>query len=140
MFINLVENTIKTMVIQIKLFFMNINDFIGKIISLFIVIYYTLILLVRSWKLMFGVLVLGWLLSIVMPLSVAMLSTLIMLIVMIILRSIVLPIPFGIGIIIALILTAFIIILGGGFLVFLIVWGISLVIYGKFGDFVNAIS
>lgn len=140
MFINLVENTIKTMVIQIKLFFMNINDFIGKIISLFIVIYYTLILLVRSWKLMFGVLVLGWLLSIVMPLAVAMLSTLIMLIVMIILRTIVLPIPFGIGIIIAFIITAFIIILGGGFLVALIMWGISLVIYGKFGDFINDIS
>ena len=114
MFINLVENTIKTMVIQIKLFFMNINDFIGKIISLFVVIYYTLMLLVRSWKLMFGVLVLGWLLSIVMPLSVLMLITLLMLIIMIILRSLVQAIPL-IGLLIAIVMTAFIILLGGGF-------------------------
>ena len=139
MFINLVENTIKTMVIQIKLFFMNINDFIGKIISLFVVIYYTLMLLVRSWKLMFGVLVLGWLLSIVMPLSVLMLITLLMLIIMIILRSLVQAIPL-IGLLIAIVMTAFIILLGGGFLVALIMWGISLVIYGKFGDFINDIS
>ena len=139
MFINLVENTIKTMVIQIKLFFMNINDFIGKIISLFVVIYYTLMLLVRSWKLMFGVLVLGWLLSIVMPLSVLMLITLLMLIIMIILRSLVQAIPL-IGLLIAIVMTAFIILLGGGFLVFLIVWGISLFIYGKLSEFIKDIS
>ena len=118
---------------------MNINDFIGKIISLFVVIYYTLMLLVRSWKLMFGVLVLGWLLSIVMPLSVLMLITLLMLIIMIILRSLVQAIPL-IGLLIAIVMTAFIILLGGGFLVFLIVWGISLFIYGKLSEFIKDIS
>ena len=43
------------MLLNIKLFFMNTNNFLGQIISMFTVMYYTIILLIRSWKLMFVV-------------------------------------------------------------------------------------
>ena len=57
-FLNLIINSTQILLLEIRLFFMNINDFIRKILSIFTVLYYTIILLIRSWKLMFGVIVL----------------------------------------------------------------------------------
>ena len=75
-FLKLTNTSIQNLLLQMRLFFININDFLGKILSVFTVIYYTIILLIRSWKLMFGVLVMGWLLAFVVPISVIMLIVL----------------------------------------------------------------
>ena len=69
-FLKLINSSIQNLLLQMRLFFMNINDFLGKILSVFTVIYYTIILLIRSWKLMFAVLVMGWLTAFVIPISI----------------------------------------------------------------------
>ena len=92
-FLRLVNNSIQNMLLQMRLFFMNINDFLAKILSVFTVIYYTLILLIRSWKLMFSVLVMGWLLAFVIPISMTMLGSLILLIINAIILSTINNIP-----------------------------------------------
>jgi hypothetical protein len=133
-FLNLINNSIQNVLLQIKLFFMNINDFLGKILSVFTVIYYTIILLIRSWKLMFAVLVMGWLLSFVIPISVGMLTTLIMLIILIIILY--LPI---IGWLMSGFLIFTIIILGGAFLALVVLFTIAMLIYVAFSKFLEQI-
>ena len=133
-FLNLINNSIQNVLLQIKLFFMNINDFLGKILSVFTVIYYTIILLIRSWKLMFAVLVMGWLLSFVVPISVGMLTTLIMLIILILILY--LPI---VGWLMSGFLIFIIIILGGAFLALVVVFTIAMLIYVTFTKFLEQI-
>ena len=133
-FLNLINNSIQNVLLQIKLFFMNINDFLGKILSVFTVIYYTIILLIRSWKLMFAVLVMGWLLSFVVPISVGMLTTLIMLIILILILY--LPI---VGWLMSGFLIFIIIILGGAFLALVVLFTIAMLIYVKFSKFLEQI-
>ena len=137
-FYSLIENSLQTMFLHIRMFFMNINDFLGKIISMFVVIYYTLILLLRSWKLYVGVLVMGWLLGVVLSVSGLMLLALILMIVFHILRSLVIHIPV-IGFLIALGMIVGIILCGGAFIVFLILFCISLFIYAKFSEFLDEV-
>lgn len=133
-FLNLINNSIQNVLLQIKLFFMNINDFLGKILSVFTVIYYTIILLIRSWKLMFAVLVMGWLLAFVVPISVSMLITLIMLIILIIILY--LPI---IGWLMSGFLIFIIIILGGAFLALVVLFTIAMLIYVTFTKFLEQV-
>lgn len=133
-FLNLINNSIQNVLLQIKLFFMNINDFLGKILSVFTVIYYTIILLIRSWKLMFAVLVMGWLLSFVVPISVGMLTTLIMLIILILILY--LPI---VGWLMSGFLIFIIIILGGAFLALVVLFTIAMLIYVTFTKFLEQI-
>jgi hypothetical protein len=133
-FLNLINNSIQNVLLQIKLFFMNINDFLGKILSVFTVIYYTIILLIRSWKLMFAVLVMGWLLSFVVPISVGMLSTLIMLIILILILY--LPI---VGWFMSAFLILIIVILGGAFLALVVLFTIAMLIYVTFSKFLEQI-
>jgi hypothetical protein len=137
-FLNLINNSIQNLLLQFKLFFININDFLGKIVSVFTVIYYTLMLLVRSWKLMFGVLVMGWLLTFVMPIGVLMLSILILLIITLIIRALSIFIPI-IGPIISMFLIILIIFYGGAFLVCMVVFILAIYIYIKFGEFLTQI-
>lgn len=137
-FYSLIENSLQTMFLHIRMFFMNINDFLGKIISMFVVIYYTLILLLRSWKLYIGVLVMGWLLGVVLSVSGLMLLALILMIVFHILRMLVIHIPV-IGFLIALGMIVGIILCGGAFIVFLILFCISLFIYAKFSEFLDEV-
>jgi hypothetical protein len=133
-FLNLINNSIQNVLLQIKLFFMNINDFLGKILSVFTVIYYTIILLIRSWKLMFAVLVMGWLLSFVVPISVGMLTTLIMLIILILILY--LPI---VGWFMSAFLIFTIVILGGAFLALVVLFTIAMLIYVTFSKFLEQI-
>lgn len=133
-FLNLINNSIQNVLLQIKLFFMNINDFLGKILSVFTVIYYTIILLIRSWKLMFAVLVMGWLLSFVVPISVGMLTTLIMLIILILILY--LPI---VGWLMSGFLIFIIIILGGAFLALVVLFTIAMLIYVTFTKFLEQV-
>ena len=121
-----------------RLFFMNINDFLGKILSVFTVIYYTIILLIRSWKLMFGVLVMGWLMAFVIPISMTMLASLILLIITVIIFSFMNSIPF-IGPIIAIFLIVLIVFYGGAFLVATVVFILAMFIYIKFSEFLSEI-
>ena len=131
-FLNLINNSIQNLLLQIKLFFMNISDFLGKIISVFTVIYYTIILLIRSWKLMFAVLVMGWLLSFVVPISVLMLSSLIMLIILLLILYLPIVGPFLAGFLIIFILA-----LGGSFLAFTVLFAIAMFIYITFSKFLE---
>jgi len=133
-FLNLIINSTKILLLELRLFFMNINDFIGKIISVFTVIYYTVILLIRSWTLMFGVLVMGWLLAFVIPISMTMIITLILLIISIIVRIFADVIPF-VGPIIASSLIPLIVLYGGSFLVTTVIFGLAMFIYVKFAEF-----
>ena len=138
-FLKLINTSIQNLLLQMRLFFININDFLGKILSVFTVIYYTIILLIRSWKLMFGVLVMGWLLSFVVPISVLMLIVLILLIITIIIRMFAqLFIPI-VGPIISMFLIPLIILYGGAFLVCLVVFILALFIYYQFSEFLNII-
>jgi hypothetical protein len=135
-FYSLIENSLQSVFLQIRMFFMNINDFLGKIISMFMVVYYTLILVLRSWKLLIAALVMGWLLTVVAAVSNIMLICLITMIVLMIMRVLVLLIPlFGVLISMAMIIP--IVLFGGAFLVFLILFCITLFIYGKFADFLD---
>ena len=137
-FLNLINSSIQNLLLQIRLFFMNINDFLGKILSVFTVIYYTIILLIRSWKLMFAVLVMGWLLTFVIPISMIMLTSLILLIITIINRIIANFIPVA-GPFIAMWFIFFIVLYGGAFLVATVVFALAMFIYIKFGEFLAEI-
>ena len=117
---------------------MNINDFLAKILSVFTVIYYTLILLIRSWKLMFSVLVMGWLLSFVIPISMMMLSSLILLIITVLIFTTINTVPL-IGQIIAAFLIILIIFYGGAFLVSIVVFILAMFIYVTFSEFLAEI-
>lgn len=137
-FLNLINSSIQNLLLQMRLFFMNINEFLGKILSVFTVIYYTLILLIRAWKLMFGVLVMGWLVSFVIPISMTMLISLIMLITTVIILSGINTIPI-IGQIIAAFLIILIVFYGGAFLVATVVFALAMFIYVTFSEFLSEI-
>ena len=137
-FLKLINSSIQNLLLQMRLFFMNINDFLGKILSVFTVIYYTIILLIRSWKLMFAVLVMGWLTAFVIPISMTMLSALILLIITIIIRDSAIFIPF-VGPIIAIFLIVLIVFYGGAFLVATVVFILAMFIYIKFSEFLSEI-
>ena len=137
-FLKLINSSIQNLLLQMRLFFMNINDFLGKILSVFTVIYYTIILLIRSWKLMFGVLVMGWLMAFVIPISMTMLASLILLIITVIIFSFINSIPF-IGPIIAIFIIILIVFYGGAFLVATVVFILAMFIYIKFSEFLSEI-
>jgi hypothetical protein len=134
-FLNLIINSTQILLLEIRLFFMNINDFIRKILSIFTVLYYTIILLIRSWKLMFGVLVLGWLLGFIVPISIMMIVTLLLIIITLIIYNF--PIVgWALG---WWLLVPLLIFYGGAFIVFLVIFAIALFIYFKFVEFLQLI-
>ena len=137
-FLKLINTSIQNLLLQMRLFFININDFLGKILSVFTVIYYTLILLIRSWKLMFSVLVMGWLLSFVIPISMMMLSSLILFIITVLIFTTINTVPL-IGQIIAAFLIILIIFYGGAFLVSIVVFILAMFIYVTFSEFLAEI-
>lgn len=137
-FLNLINNSIQNLLLQIRLFFININDFLLKFLSIMTVIYYTTMLLIRSWKLMFGVLVMGWLLTLVIPVSIIMLIILLLLIITIIIGSCARMIPI-VGVIIGLFFIPLILLYGGAFLVSIVIFIITLFIYIQFTEFLKLI-
>lgn len=137
-FLRLINSSIQNLLLQIRLFFININDFLLKILSIMTVIYYTIMLLIRSWKLMFGVLVMGWMLTLVVPISMVMLIALILLIITIIIRAFANFIPF-VGPIISMFLIPLIILYGGSFLVATVVFALTMFIYIQFSEFLAII-
>jgi hypothetical protein len=87
---------------------------------------------------MFSVLVMGWLLAFVIPISMTMIGSLILLIITAIILSTINTVPL-IGQIIALFLIILIVFYGGAFLVALVVFIIAMFIYVKFGEFLAEI-
>jgi hypothetical protein len=87
---------------------------------------------------MFAVLVMGWLLAFVIPISMTMLAALILVIITAIILSTINTIPL-IGQIIAAFLIILLIFYGGAFLVALVVFIIAMFIYVKFGEFLAEI-
>ena len=135
-FLKMIMNKLNTILINIKYFFINVNDLLGKVVSMFTVTYYTLILLLRTFRLIIAVFVLGWLLTIVIPASMTVIGLLIVLMILIILMIILNSIPlFGqiiVGFIIVVLITIYI-----SFWVALIFLLIVILLYALFNDFAN---
>ena len=93
-FFKIIIDKIKNLLIYIRLFFINTNSFLSEILSIFTVMYYTIILVIKSWKIIFSLFVLGWLVSIVFPASITLLTTTVTLILAIIRAINALSIPF----------------------------------------------
>jgi hypothetical protein len=129
-------NKLNIILINIKYFFINVNDLLGKVVSMFTVTYYTLILLLRAFRLIVVVFVLGWLLTIVIPASMTVIGLLTVLMILIILMIILNSIPlFGqiiVGFIIAVLITIYI-----SYWVALIFLLIVILLYALFNDFAN---
>ena len=92
-FFKMIIDKIKNLLIYIRLFFINTNSFLLEILSIFTVMYYTIILVIKSWKIIFSLFVLGWLVSIVFPASITLLMSTINLILAIIRAITALNIP-----------------------------------------------
>ena len=133
-FLTLIINSTQILLLQIRVFFMNINDFIRKILSIFTVLYYTIVLLIRSWKLVFGVLVLGWLLGFIVPISIMMIITLLLIIITYLMSK--LPI---IGVLLMWLFVPLLIFYGVAFIIFLVIFAIALYIYFQFIEFLQLI-
>lgn len=76
-FFKMIIDKIQNLLIYIRLFFINTNNFLSEIVSIFTVMYYTIILVIKSWKLVFSLFVLGWLITIVVPSNSTLLIALI---------------------------------------------------------------
>lgn len=135
-FFKMILDKLKGLLLHIKLFFINTNDFLSRILSMFTVIFYTIVLLIRSWKLMFVVFVFGWLLTIVIPASISLFTVLTLLITTIVSFFTALPI-FIVGTIIALGFIPSIVIYGTSFVIALVYFLIVLIIYVIFSNFVK---
>ena len=137
-FVLLINNSVQVLLLEIQFFFMNINDFLRKIISSITVIYYTVILILRAWKLTFFVFVAGWLISVVIPTSIAMTSALTSVIL-----TYILFITFGyipiVGWILMMSCIVLIVIFGISFLIFLILLILVLFIHVRLSEFITSI-
>jgi hypothetical protein len=134
----LIMDKLSVILINIKLFFMNANEFLRKIISSITVVFYTLVLLIKSFRLIFVLFVFGWLLTMVIPASMTVVGLIIVLITVVIMFLQMSSIPV-VGLFLALILLFVIIIYYVGFLVALIFLIVVCLMYGLFSRFVQKI-
>jgi hypothetical protein len=134
----LIMDKLSVILINIKLFFMNTNEFLRKIISSITVVFYTLVLLIKSFRLIFVLFVFGWLLTMVIPASMTVVGLITVLITVVIMFLKMSSIPV-VGLFLALILLFVIIIYYVGFLVALIFLIVVCLMYGLFSRFVQKI-
>jgi hypothetical protein len=127
-------NKLQIILENIKYFFMNTNDFLGKVLSSVTVGFYTLVLLIQAFKSIFVVLVLGWLLSIVIPASMVVVGLIIVVIILVILLSLFTSIPI-LGPILASLIIGVLALYYISFYIALIFLIIVLLIYGLFSRF-----
>jgi len=137
-FFTLIMSKLEVILINVKLFFMNTNAFLGKVISMVTVIYYTLVLLLKSIKLIFVVFVMGWLLAMVIPASMVVVGLITVLMIVVLIYSILTSIPL-LGPLLAALLIGVIIAYTISFLVSVIYLVIVLLLYGLFNRFVEKI-
>ena len=135
-FFNLIMEKLEIILINVKYFFINTNNFLGKILSMITVAYYTLILLLKSFRLIFVVFVMGWLLTMVIPASMTVVGLLIVLMIVVIIYIILNGIPI-LGTLLAALLIGVIIAYTISFLLAIIFLIIVLLLYGIFSSAVN---
>jgi len=124
--------------INIKLFFMNANEFLRKIVSSITVLFYTLVLLIKSFRLIFVLFVFGWLLTMVIPASATVVGLTLVLVIVVIIFSQLMSIPI-LGWILGSLLIGVIIAYTIGLLVAIIFLIVVCLLYGLFNRFVQKI-
>ena len=130
---------ITNFVLHTQLTFITLNDFFAKVVSILTVLYYTLILLVSSYRLIFIIAVMGFLMVFVIPTGVIMTTQLILLI-----RGIVqlAGFSFGLPFTIPWVLACIILVIVGivTFIMALILFIILTIFYALFNNFVTQIN
>jgi len=137
-FFKWIMNKLEIILENLKHFFMNTNDFLAKILSSVTVAFHTLTLLIKSFRLIFVVFLMGWLLTMVIPASMVVIGLLIVLIIVVIIFSILMSIPL-LGPLLAALLIGVIIAYTISFIVAVIYLIIVSLLYGIFNDFVDKI-
>ena len=135
-FFKMVMTKLEIILINVKLFFLNTNTFLGKILSTVTVMFYTLVLLIKSFRLIFVIFVLGWLLAMVIPASMMVVGLILVLIIVVIIYSILGSIPL-LGPLLAALLIGVIIAYTISFIVAVIYLIIVLLLYVLFNNFVK---
>jgi hypothetical protein len=134
----MIMEKLSLILINIKFFFMNTNEFLRKILSSINVAFHTLTLLMKAFRLIFVVFVMGWLLTMVIPASIMVVGLLLTLVIVVILFSNLMSIPL-IGWILAALLVVVIIAYTIGFIVAVIFLIIVLIMYVLFNRFVQKV-
>lgn len=134
--VTMIMSKLNTILINVKYFFINVNDLFGRVLSMFTVVYYTLILLLRAFRLIIAIFVLGWLVTVVIPASMMTLGLIIVVAILLITIVLVNPIPIF-GQIIVLFIIPILIPIYGSYILSLIFLIIVLLLYALFSDFAN---
>ena len=134
--VTMIMSKLNTILINVKYFFINVNDLFGRVLSMFTVVYYTLILLLRALRLIIVVFVLGWLVTVVIPASMTTLGLISAVAILVISMVLVNPIPI-VGQIIVLFIIPILIPIYGSYILSLIFLIIVLILYALFNDFAN---
>ena len=137
-FFSLIMSKLQIILENVKYFFMNTNDFLAKILSSITVAYYTLILLIKSFKAIFVVFVLGWLLTMVIPASMMVVGLIIVVIILVMIFSMLMSIPI-LGPILAGLIIGVLILYYISFYIALIFLIIVLLMYGLFSRFTEKV-
>jgi hypothetical protein len=137
-FFRLIMEKLSILLTNVKYLFMNVNEFLRKILSSITVIFYTLVLLLKSFRLIFVVFVMGWLLTIVIPASLTVVGLLLVLLIIVIIYVILGSIPL-LGPILAALLIGVIISYTVSLLLSIIFLIIVCLMYGLFNRFVQKI-
>lgn len=139
MFCSLFIEKITNFILHTQLVFITINDFFAKLLSVLTVIYYTLILLISTYKLIFTLAVMGFLIVIVIPTGAIVTIQLILLIQGIIRLAILTPLlPFSIGFWIPMLILA--VVSTVMFIISLILFIILIICYILLSTFVDGIG
>ena len=137
-FFKWIMNKLEIILANLRYFFMNTNDFLAKILSSVTVAFHTLTLLIKSFRLILVIFVMGWLLTMVIPASMVVVGLIIVLMIVVIIFSILMSIPL-LGPLLAALLIGVIIAYTISFLVSVIYLIIVLLLYGLFNRFVERI-
>ena len=138
-FYRLFLEKITNFVVHTQLVFITINDFFAKLLSVLTVIYYTIILLISTYKLIFTLAVMGLLMVFVIPTGVIVTVQLILLItgiIRLIHLSFLLPLSIGFWIPMLILVTVSIV----AFIISLILFIILLILYRLLSTFVDEIK
>ena len=135
-FFNLIMSKLNVILVNVKYFFINVNDVLGRVVSMFTVVYYTLILLLRAFRLTIAVFVLGWLLTVVIPATMMTIGLLIVVVILVLLVIMLNNIPL-IGQLLVIFILGILISFYVSYILSLVFLIIVLLLYGLFTDFAN---
>jgi len=135
-FFQVIMTALGSLLMKVKYLFININNFLGKTLSMITVVYYTLILLLRLFRLMFTVFVLGWLMTMVLPASLSVVGLLVVVVILVLLLVILNAIPiagsFIVPIVIGILIPFYV-----SYHIALIFLLLVTILYALFNDFAN---